>query len=162
MLPKYSSIAQAFLSHIPYSPKNLSPPIQTLHPSTMGFRCAYSLDGQGHDFTSSYAKKYAKASKKTTTDPVAIPVPTKRPQFTRCAYSLDSQGHDLSSSYPKEYSTTSSSTSTMSSNNSGGAMLGDDGEWRAVYDLGQRPIQHEKHHSETSSSLLEQKSHQSV
>ena len=124
----------------------------------MGFRCAYSLDGQGHDFTSSYAKKYLKNSA-----PVAIPVPTKRPQFTRCAYSLDSQGHDLSSSYPREYSNSTSSTpSTLSRNNSGGAMLGDDGEWRAVYDLGQRPILHEKHRSETSSSLLEQKSHQSV
>jgi hypothetical protein len=123
----------------------------------MGFRCAYSLDGQGHDFTSSYAKKYLKNS-----DSVAILIPTKRPNFTRCAYSLDSQGHDLSSSYPKEYSTTSSTPSTLSRNNSGSAMLGDDGEWRAVYDLGQRPILHEKHHSETSSSLLEQMSQQSV
>lgn len=97
----------------------------------MPFRCNYSLDGQGHDFTSSYAKKY---TAKTT--PIAIPA--KRPKFTRCNYSLDGQGHDLT--YPKEYSS-ATSTPTLSRNNSE-AMLGDDGEWRAVYDLGQRTRVH--------------------
>jgi hypothetical protein len=109
----------------------------------MGFRCAYSLDGQGHDFSSSYAKKYA-----AKTTPVAIAIPTQRPTFTRCAYSLDAQGHDLS--YPKEYS--SASTTPVISRNSSSAMLGDDRKWRAVYDLGQRPHVHEKRHSETSVS----------
>lgn len=107
----------------------------------MGFRCAYSLDGQGYDFSSSYAKKYAKKS-----DSVAIP--TKKPEFTRCAYSLDAQGHNLS--YPKEYSSTST-TPVLSRNNSD-AMLGDDGEWRAAYDLGQRPHLAQKHSDSSTTS----------
>lgn len=95
----------------------------------MPFRCAYSLDGQGHDFSSSYEKKYLKKSA-----PVAIPV--KRPEFKRCAYSLDAQGHELT--YPKEYTSTST-TPTMSSDNSA-FMMFEDEAWRAMYDLGQRPL----------------------
>jgi len=107
----------------------------------MGFRCNYSLDGQGYDFSSSYAKKYEKKSA-----PVAVPA--KRPEFTRCAYSMDAKG--LQISYPKEYSSTSS-TPVLSRNNSE-AMLGDDGDWRAIYDLGQRPHLAHKHTEESTSS----------
>lgn len=100
----------------------------------MGFRSVYTLDGQGHDFSSSYAKKYQKS--------LAVPIPEKRPEFKRCTYSMDGQGHDLS--YPKSYSS-ASSTPRISRTNSE-FVLGDDVEWRAVYDLGQRPTEIHLHH----------------
>jgi hypothetical protein len=101
---------------------------------TMPFRSLYTLDGQGHDFSTSYAKKY-------TAKTLPIAIPTQRPAFTRCAYSMDAKGNELS--YPKEYSS-ESTTPTLSRNNSEAVVgqVGDDGEWRAVYDLGQRVYVH--------------------
>jgi hypothetical protein len=106
----------------------------------MGFRAVYTLDGQGHDFSCSYAKKYQQKT-------LPVPVPAaKKPEFKRCGYSMDGQGHELS--YPKEYSSTAT-TPHLSRNNSE-LVLGDDGEWRAVYDLGQRVHVHRHHEHKNS------------
>jgi len=91
-------------------------------------RCLYTLDGQGFDFSSSY--KWHSPSTSSST----IPTP---PTTLRANYTLDGQG--LTLKYPYEQKQEQSDEDISLTSLKTNTVHGDDGLFRSVYDLGQRP-----------------------